>query len=105
MTFMEATFELKSPLSADQMRHMGAFANTYGLRRFRVNESKRLLTFEYDASRLKESQVAQMPQHMSDLILFDASRLKESQVAHVLGHLRIRVLRRVDPFAVAGLTA
>jgi hypothetical protein len=82
MTFMEATFELKSPLAADQMRHMGAFANTYGLRRFRMDESKKLLTFEYDAS-----------------------RLRESQVAHVLGHLRIRVLRRVDPFAVAELSA
>jgi hypothetical protein len=78
MTFMEATFELQSPLTEQQMRQLGAFANTYGLRRFRVDESKRLLTFEYDAS-----------------------RLKESQVAHVLGQVRIRVLRHVDPFAAA----
>ena len=75
---MEATFELPSPLTAEQMRRLGAFANTYGLRRFRVDETKKLLTFEYDAS-----------------------RLKESQVAHVLGQVRIRVLRRADPFAAA----
>ncbi len=78
MTLMEATFELSSPLTAEQMRRLGAFANTYGLRRFRVDETKKLLTFEYDAS-----------------------RLEESQVAHVLGQARIRVLRRVDPFAAA----
>jgi hypothetical protein len=78
MTLMEATFELQSPLTAEQMSHLGAFANTYGLRRFRVDETKKLLTIEYDAS-----------------------RLKESQVAHTLGQVRIRVLRRVDPFAAA----
>jgi hypothetical protein len=82
MTLMETTFELQTPLTAEQMSRLGAFANTYGLRRFRVDESKRLLTFEYDAS-----------------------RLKESQVAHALGQVRIRVLRRVDPFATAGVPA
>ena len=82
MTFMEATFELQSPLSDEQMRQLGAFANTYGLRRFRVDETKKLLTFEYDAS-----------------------RLKETQVAHVLGQVRIRVLRRVDPWACGGILA
>lgn len=82
MTFMEATFELQSPLTEQQMRQLGEFANTYGLRRFRVDGTQKLLTFEYDAS-----------------------RLKESQVAHVLGQVRIRVLRRVDPFAAAGVPA
>lgn len=81
MTLMEATFELQSPLTEQQMRQLGEFANIYGLRRFRVDETKKLLTFEYDAS-----------------------RLKESQVAHVLGQVRIRVLRRVDPFAAAAVT-
>ena len=71
MTFMEATFELQSPLSDEQMRQWGAFANTYGPRRFRVDEKKKLLTLEYDAS-----------------------RLQETQVAHVLGHVRVRMLRQ-----------
>ena len=82
MTLTEATFELQAPLTDEQMRKLGAFANTYGLRRFRVDETKKLLTFEYDAS-----------------------RLKESQVAHMLGQVRIRVLRRVDPFAAAAVSA
>jgi hypothetical protein len=73
MTLLEATFELQSPLSHDQMRKLGEFANTYGLRRFRVNESKREVSFEYDAS-----------------------RLRETQVTHVLGHAGISVLRRVN---------
>lgn len=77
MTLTEATFELQAPLTDEQMRRLGAFANTYGLRRFRVDETKKLLTMEYDASRLKESQVTQ-----------------------VLGQARIFVLQRVDPFAV-----
>ncbi|HWY42366.1 MAG TPA: hypothetical protein VNX66_02640 [Candidatus Sulfotelmatobacter sp.] len=58
MTLLEATFELQSPLSHDQLRALGEFANTYGLRRFRVDEAKRLLSFEYDASRLRETEVA-----------------------------------------------
>ena len=78
MTFLEATFELQAPLSTEQMRKLGEFSNTYGLRRFRVDEAKKLLTFDYDAS-----------------------RLREAQVEHVLGLAGIRVLRRVDPFAVA----
>ena len=82
MTFMETTFELQSPLTTEQMRQLGAFANTYGLRRFRVDNTKKLLTIDYDAS-----------------------RLIESQVAHVLGRVRIRVLRRVDPFVLAAIPA
>jgi hypothetical protein len=82
MTLVEATFELQSPLTAEQMSRLGAFANTYGLRRFRLDDTGKLLTLEYDAS-----------------------RLKEPQVAHVLGQVRIRVLRQVDPFAAAGVPA
>ncbi len=82
MTLIETTFELHSPLTTEQMRQLGVFANTYGLHRFRVDVTKKLLTFEYDAS-----------------------RLQESQVAHVLGLVRIRVLKRLDPFAGGRLPA
>jgi hypothetical protein len=58
MTLLEITYELHSPLSSQQLQRLGEFANTYGLRRFRVDEKQRLLTLEYDASRLRESQVA-----------------------------------------------
>jgi hypothetical protein len=73
MTLVEITYELQSPLTQEQLRHLGEFANTYGLRRFRVDEAKNQLSFEYDAS-----------------------RLRETQVAHVLGQARIAVTRKVN---------
>ncbi len=72
MTLVEITYELQSPLKPAQRRALADFANTYGLRRFRVDEEKKLLAFEYDAS-----------------------RLKETEVAHVLRQARIPILRRV----------
>jgi len=72
MTLVEITYELQSPLT-EQLRHLGEFANTYGLRRFRLDESKKRLSFEYDAS-----------------------RLRETQVAHALGQARIAVARKVN---------
>ena len=56
MTLVEATYELQSPLNEEQLRRLGTFANTYGLRRFRVDEQNRL-SFEYDASRLRDTEV------------------------------------------------
>jgi hypothetical protein len=73
MTLVEITYELQSPLTQEQLRHLGEFANTYGLRSFRVDEAKNQLSFEYDAS-----------------------RLRETQVAHVLGQARIAVSRKVN---------
>jgi hypothetical protein len=57
MTLLEITYKLQSPLSIEQLGLLGEFANTYGLRRFRVDEKLNHLTFEYDASRLRETQV------------------------------------------------
>ena len=76
MTLVEVTYELQAPLGPAQLETLGSFANTYGLRKFRVDEPGRLLTFEYDAS-----------------------RLKETQVSHVLRMARIAILRRVQPAA------
>jgi hypothetical protein len=73
MTLVEITYELQSPLSQQQLERLGDFANTYGLRRFRVDEDKKHLSFEYDAS-----------------------RLRETQVAHVLGQASIAVTRKVS---------
>jgi hypothetical protein len=58
MTLLEITYELQNPLSLDQLNRLGEFANTYGLRKFRVDEQRNHLTFEYDASRLRDTQVA-----------------------------------------------
>jgi hypothetical protein len=73
MTLVEVTYELQSPLSQEQLRRLGEFANTYGLRRFHVDESKKQLSFEYDAS-----------------------RLRETHVEHVLAQARIAVNRKVN---------
>jgi hypothetical protein len=73
MTLVEVMYELQSPLSDEQLRRLGEFANTYGLRRFRLDDSKKQLTFEYDAS-----------------------RLLETQVAHALGQARIAVARKAN---------
>jgi len=72
MTLVEVTYELQGPLRPEQLRFLGQFANTYGLRRFRFDEYLNRLSFEYDAS-----------------------RLKETEVAHVLRMARIPVQRRV----------
>jgi len=76
MTLLEITFALQKPLTTEQLRRLGQFANTYGLRRFRTDAQNKRLTFD-----------------------FDASRLKPTEVAHVLAHAGIPVARRVDPLA------
>jgi hypothetical protein len=73
MTFIEITYELQHPLTDVQLRKLGEFANTYGLRRFRIDDSRKALSFEYDGS-----------------------RLRETQVAHVLGQASIPVARKVN---------
>jgi hypothetical protein len=72
MTLLEITYELQTPLTTEQLISLGEFSNTYGLRRFRVDEAKTHLSFEYDAS-----------------------RLKETQVVHVLRQAKIAVVRKV----------
>lgn len=76
MTLIEVTYELQSPLTAAQLKQLGGFANTYGLRKFRVDNAQHRLTFEYDAS-----------------------RLKETEVANVLRRAKIPVVRKVEPQA------
>jgi hypothetical protein len=73
MTLVEVTYQLHQPLTEEQLRDLGLFANTYGLRTFRLDESKKQLSFEYDAS-----------------------RLRETQVTHVLGQAKIAVARKVN---------
>ncbi|MGH9742577.1 MAG: hypothetical protein ACRD51_09510 [Candidatus Acidiferrum sp.] len=78
MTLVEITYELQNPLTTEQLRLLGEFSNTYGLRRFRFDESKKHLSFEYDAS-----------------------RLQDMQIESVLGRATIAVVRRVDQSAKA----
>lgn len=57
MTLVEMTYQLQAALTSAQLRALGEFSNTYGLRRFRVEDDGRKLRFEYDASRLKPTEV------------------------------------------------
>ena len=57
MTFSQATYDLQGALTASQMRAFGSFANTYGLRRVHVDEAGKRLTVEFDASRLRETEI------------------------------------------------
>jgi hypothetical protein len=56
MTLVEVTYDLHSSLNNEQLARLGEFSNTYGLRKIRVDE--RQISLEYDASRLRETQVA-----------------------------------------------
>lgn len=58
MTLLEITYNLHSTLSHEQLERLGEFANTYGLRSIHVDEQKNQISFEYDASRLRETQIA-----------------------------------------------
>ena len=69
---MTVTYELQGRLGPEQFRALGQFANTYGLQRFRFDEKTNRLHFDYDAS-----------------------RLRETEVEHVLRAAKIPVLRRV----------
>ncbi len=72
MTLVEVRYRLQSALTSAQLSSLSEFSNTYGLRRFRLDETGCVLTFEYDAS-----------------------RLRETQVAHVLRQVKIPILERV----------
>ena len=58
MTLVEVTYQLQSPLRAEQLRALGEFANLYGVRRFHVDQERNQIRLEYDASRLKETELA-----------------------------------------------
>jgi hypothetical protein len=74
MTLMTATYELQERLKPEHFRSLGEFSNTYGLQKFRYDEKKNLLHFDYDAS-----------------------RLTDNVVESVLRQARIPVLRKLEP--------
>jgi len=58
MTLVEIGFKLQVPLTPAQLQSLAEFANTYGLRKFHVDASGQAIRFEYDASRLRATEVA-----------------------------------------------
>lgn len=58
MTLVEMKFRLQSPITDEQLQALAEFSNTYGLRRFHIDDAGQVVRFEYDASRLRPTQVA-----------------------------------------------
>jgi hypothetical protein len=59
MTYVEVTYQLQTPLREEQLRALAGMSNLFGMRSFRVDREQNRLTVNFDASRLKEMQVAQ----------------------------------------------
>ena len=57
MTFLEVSYLYRGPLSVTQLKRLGELAGQYGLRRIRLDEEQSIARIEFDASRLKESEV------------------------------------------------
>ncbi len=57
MTFLEVTYRYAGPLEPAQLKRLGELPGQYGLRRLRLEETNSLVRIEYDASRLKETEV------------------------------------------------
>ena len=73
MTLVEIRFRLQTPLTSAQLKTLSDFSNTYGLRKFQVKEDGNVVQFEYDAS-----------------------RLRQTQVAHILGAAKIPIVKQLD---------
>jgi len=57
MTYLEVHYRYAGPLSAEQMKRLGDLPGHYGIRRIRLDEGSQVARIEFDASRLKESEV------------------------------------------------
>ena len=57
MTFLEVSYRYRGPLIPAQLKRLGELAGQYGLRRIRLDEEQSIARIEFDASRLKESEV------------------------------------------------
>jgi len=57
MTFLEVSYRYRGPLSPAQLKRLGELTGQYGLRRIRLDEEQSIARIEFDASRLKESEV------------------------------------------------
>lgn len=57
MTYLEVYYRFAGPLSPAQCKQAADLAGHYGILRIRLEEEKQLARIEFDASRLKESEV------------------------------------------------
>lgn len=57
MTYLEVRYRYNGPLSAAQLKRVGDLPGHYGILRVRLDQRNSLARIEYDASRLKETEV------------------------------------------------
>ncbi len=57
MTYLEVHYRYTGPLNAAQLKRVGELPGHYGIRRIRLDEESHVARIEFDASRLKESEV------------------------------------------------
>ena len=57
MTYLEVAYRYVGPLSLAQMKKLGELPGHYGIRRIRLDEPNQVARIEFDASRLKETEV------------------------------------------------
>lgn len=57
MTYVEVNYRYTRPLSRAEMERIGELPSHYGIRRIQLDETNRMARIEFDASRLKESEV------------------------------------------------
>ena len=57
MTFLEVTYRYQGPLRPKVLRRIGDLPGRYGIRRVRLDEQNSIARIEFDASRLKETEV------------------------------------------------
>jgi hypothetical protein len=57
MTYLEVYYRYAGPFSRTQMKRLGELPGHYGIRRIRLDEANQVARIEFDASRLKETEV------------------------------------------------
>ena len=57
MTFLEVSYRYAGPLAPAQLKRLGELPGHYGLRRIHLDEANAVARVEFDASRLKETEV------------------------------------------------
>ena len=57
MTYLEVSYRYEGPLTLALMKKLGDLPGHYGIRRIRLDEPNQVARIEFDASRLKETEV------------------------------------------------
>lgn len=57
MTYLQVRYRYSGPLSREQLKRIAELTGQYGIRHIRLDEANSVALIEFDASRLKETEV------------------------------------------------